>query len=262
MPVSTRSSNSENHPGVVDAPNPRCSHNQVKAAKEAEEVKRKLRDRKREETLARKKIEMAAEEKAIHITGNALLSQMLGSAERAAGKQKRESKPGSTNKSSKRKPKDIEVQESVDDAASQSDAPTPSPYVTQSNSKSESELSEPIGGWSSSEDGIVVEETPKPLKKKAKKAMNKVKESLWQRVEAVKTGLAEFDVDMADAVSEAPTSSSTATQQYASLVSSAAKSKPFSPICTSLLHHRHTTACTLPPLLAEIALASPPGWLA
>ncbi|KAL7278943.1 hypothetical protein ACG7TL_006775 [Trametes sanguinea] len=244
MPVSTRSSNSETHPGVVDVPNPRRSHDQVKAAKaakEAEEVKRKLRDRKRAETLARKEIEMAAEEKVIHITGNALLPQMLGSAERAAGKRKRESKPGSTNKSSKRKPKDIEVQESVDDAASQSDAPTPSPYVTQSDSESESELSEPIGGWSSSEDGIVVEETPKPPKKRAKKATNKVKESLRQRVEAVKTGLAEFDVDMADAVSEAPTSSSTATQKNRSRISAWAAGMTKSAASTPLTAKPRTT---------------------
>ncbi|KAI9068792.1 hypothetical protein FKP32DRAFT_1600296 [Trametes sanguinea] len=215
MPVSTRSSNSENHPGVVDAPNPRRSHDQVKAAKaakEAEGMKRKLRDRKREETLAKKEIEMAAEEKVIR-------QSREKHSERAAGKRKRESKNSSTNKSSKRKSKDDEAQESLDDAGSQSDAPTPSPYVTQTESESESELSEPIGGWSSSEDGIAVEETPKPPKKKAKKAADKVKESLRQRVEAVKTGLAEFDVDMADAVSEAPTSSSTATQKNRSRIS-------------------------------------------
>ncbi|CDO77933.1 hypothetical protein BN946_scf184878.g1 [Trametes cinnabarina] len=201
MPVSTRSSNSENHPGIVDAPNPRLSHDQVKAAKaakEAEGIKCKLRDRKREETLAKKEIEMEAEEKVICQSRE----KHSGSAERAAGKQKQKTKASSTNKSFKRKSKDDEPQESLDEAASQSDAPTPSPYVTQTDSESESELSEPIGGWSSSEDGIAIEETPKPPKKKAKKATDKVKESLRQRVEAVKTGLAEFDVDMADAVSE------------------------------------------------------------
>ncbi|KAL7280188.1 hypothetical protein ACG7TL_006607 [Trametes sanguinea] len=262
MPVSTRSSNSENHPGIVDAPNPRRSHDQVKAAKaakEAEGIKRKLRDRKREETLAKKEIEMEAEEKVIRQSRE----KHSGSAERAAGKQKQKTKASSTNKSFKRKSKDDEPQESLDEAASQSDAPTPSPYVTQTDSESESELSEPIGGWSSSEDGIAIEETPKPPKKKAKKATDKVKESLRQRVEAVKTGLAEFDVDMADAVSEAPTSSSTATQKNRSRISAWAAGMTKSAATTPLTAKPRTTLGTrtiaVPPTPYAAALVEKKG---
>ncbi|KAJ2970210.1 hypothetical protein NUW54_g12779 [Trametes sanguinea] len=84
-----------------------------------------------------------------------------------------------------------------------------------------------------SDNEVVVEETPKPKKKK-----RVTKEPLRAEVETAKTRLARSDVE--DAVSEAPSSMSTATEEYA--VPQSHRS-----FTHSLPPYISTTPLTLPP---------------
>ncbi|KAL7282943.1 hypothetical protein ACG7TL_002371 [Trametes sanguinea] len=210
MPVSTRSANTQVRPGVVDAPKSRRTTAQVKAAKKAQTAEAKAKEKKKEQrqtALAVMELEMEGKEREIRkrreqrtkstTTKRKRSSVVFSSDDEGSKKKKKRSKQG--------------VAESEAEAFIDDDAPTPSPYEPDESSSAASDLS------SLSDDEVVVEETPKPKKKK-----RAAKEPLRAEVEAAKTRLARSDVE--DAVSEAPSSMSTATEERTSRISAWAAS--------------------------------------
>ncbi|KAJ3001242.1 hypothetical protein NUW54_g6555 [Trametes sanguinea] len=194
---------------MIHSKDVRTYHRWDKAAKNAQTAEAKAKEKKKEQrqtALAVMELEMEGKEREIRkrreqrtksTTTKRKRSSVVFSSDDEGSKRKKRSKQG--------------VAESETEAFIDDDAPTPSPYEPDESSSAASDLS------SLSDDEVVVEETPRPKKKK-----RAAKEPLRAEVEAAKTRLARSDVE--DAVSEAPSSMSTATEERTSRISAWAAS--------------------------------------
>ena len=228
--VSTRSSNSETRPGLVDAPRPRRSHAQSEADKKAKQaaVDKKKADRsKKERGLAAMEVEMQTAQEKIrerrvinsradvpHPANRTILSNDKAAKEGdGTKKRKRDGKVSKGKGKQKQVRVGAEASELDSDGGAReaSEAPTPAPDLGTSSSLSELE--------SDSDNGPAVEETPRPPKK-AK--VSKPKVTLREQVELAKTTLArsESNADVEMTQHQAPDSALTSTHEVRYVLSS------------------------------------------